>query len=225
MGSTVTFCYCRTLTANDTFSHRTKLRTAQYGELKLYLSEQACVPGATADPSSSFPYVDALVNYYLVLLRSELNDHNGDQGESVASMQGLALVFAELWTESSLLSLSIDALKSHPLSAAADSNGRARLLDEARMQAITSSVRTTNTIAPDRQFTYEFGRLVSSAVVKAFAELEASIKTGDLSITKHHGALLGDLLDDMLDLVQYPYEDHVGSEHSLPDSHPHALRR
>ena len=223
MGSTVTFCYCRTLTANDTFSHRTKLRTAQYGELKLYLSERACVPGSTTDPSGAFPYVDALVNYYLVLLRSELLDHNNDQAESVASMQGLALVFAELWTESSLLSLSIDILKMHPLSATVRHIGRVRLLDEGKMQTIASSMGTTSAISADRQFTYDFGKLVSAAVVKAFSELDASIKLGDLSITKHHGALLGDLLVDMLDLVQYPYEDHVGSEQTLPASHPHAL--
>ncbi|MCP9760108.1 hypothetical protein EGI20_12405 [Aquitalea sp. S1-19] len=223
MGSSVTFCYCKRIVEFMPFGKTLEKRTALYGITKEYLEEPGCVAGVAANVQGVNAYADALGLYYLALLRSELAEHGGNDVESLSSMKGLSIVFAEMWAEASRALESNSEVASFDLSLMPLKVARQPALDVLRIQAVCSRIDATHRIPAERQFAYDYGSVLAKAYSKSLVELQTCAPRTDKAIIKHHCALLGDLLDEMLDLVQNPYEGNPGSEHALPTSHPHAI--
>lgn len=223
MGSSATFCYCKAFVEYMPFGKTLEKRTALYGITKEYLAEPGCVAGVPANVQGVNAYADALGQYYLALLKSELADHGGDDVESLSSMKGLSIVFAEMWAEASRALESNREVASFDLSLLPLVSPRQQSLDVNRIQSVCSRIDASREIPAERLFSYEYGGLLTKAFSKALVELQTCAPAEDRAIIKHHCALLGDILDEMLDLVQNPYVGNPESEHSLPTSHPHAI--
>lgn len=223
MGSSVTFCYCKRIVEFMPFGKTLEKRTDLYGITKEYLEEPGCVAGVAAKVQGVNAYADALGSCYLALLKSELAEHGGSDVESLSSMKGLSIVFAEMWAEASRALEGNSEVASCDLSLMPLAVAREPALDVSKIQAVCSRIDAAHRIRADRQFSYDYGGVLAKAYSKALVELQTCAPGTDKSIIKHHCALLGDLLDEMLDLVQNPYEGNLGSEHALPASHPHAI--
>lgn len=223
MGSSVTFCYCKRIVEFMPFGKTLEKRTALYGITKEYLQESGCVAGVKANVQGINVYADALGSYYLALLKSELAEHGGNEVESLSSMKGLSIVFAEMWAEASRALEANTEVASFDLSLMPLAVARQPALDASKIQTVCARIDATHRIPAELQFAYEYGSVLASAYSKALVELQTCAAGTDKAIIKHHCALLGDLLDEMLDLVQNPYEGNLGSEHALPAAHPHAI--
>jgi|GEM_PF-5891557 len=223
MGHTATICRIIRPPFVNRFSEISKKRTALYGVLKKYLEEDACVEGTPKTIAGINPYADMLGQYFLAILHSELSAHRGDGIESLASMKAMSIVFSEMWAEASeFLEVNKDLAKFDvaliPLGAS-----RQRRLDVTRLEKVIEKLNGQRTIAVEHQFTFDFGNMLVKSYSKGLVELNLSAKGDDISIIKHHASLLGDLLDEMLDLVQYLQDDNPLSEQALSLNHPHHI--
>lgn len=226
MGHTVTFCRMRrpnlagNLTRDALRRHRQELTEI----LKTYLESPLCVNGVMTQIEGTNPYADALARYYMTFLTSEIVGHGGDKLESIASMAGLGLVFSEMWAQASDVLYGNSEIKNHLLLTGKISIRQREPLFEIDRLAANADVDTLPAdipagLAPE----YRLGFFLSRAYCKALVELQYCSIDEDCAMIKHHASLLGDLMDEMLDLVQYLSPDNRESEYALPSSHPHSL--
>lgn len=223
MGHTALFCAGRNVRPDPDFSKVLKRRTALYGVLKTYLQEDACVKGTPTTIAGVNPYSDVLGQFYLALIKSELSSHGGEEIESLVSMQAMSLVFSELWAEPSELLKDNKHLAKLDIGLIPLGESRQRRLDVSRLAIVIDKMNSQRSISTEHQFTYDYGDLLIKSYSKALVELKTCATGDDISIIKHHASLLGDLLDEMLDLVQYLHEDNPLTEQALPLNHPHHI--
>ncbi len=224
MGHTRTFCpICRKIPEFRSFGKILEKRTTLYGITKTYLQEDGCVEGTPTKIVGINPYSDMLGQYYLALLKSELSSHGGDEIESLASMKGMSLIFSEMWAEASEALEGNKHIDNFDLALIALGEPRQRRLDISRLDTVISKMNSQRSISDEDQFTYDYGDLLVNSYSKALVELQLCAKGDDISIIKHHCSLLGDLLDEMLDLVQYLKVDNPPTEEALPLNHPHHI--
>jgi hypothetical protein len=224
MGHTVTLCRRRIPDINSIrFGEILKKRMALYGVAKTYLQEDGCVKGTPAIITGINPYCDMLGQYFLALLKSELSSHGGDEIESLASMKAMSLVFSEMWAEASELLEGNKHLAKFDVAFIPLGESRQRRLDVSRLEIIIDKINSQRSISDENQFTYDYGDLIVKSFSKALVELKLCAMDDDISIIKHHASLLGDLLDEMLDLVQYLQDDNPPTELALPVNHPHYI--
>jgi hypothetical protein len=88
---------------------------------------------------------------------------------------------------------------------------------------ISKNVSDSSPIPEKYAKIYKYGELLAKAYCKAIVELEICALSEDKSIINHHASLAGDLLDEMLELVEHFDPENVQSEFKLPVSHPHWL--
>lgn len=223
MGHTVTFCRVKKIPEFISFEEILKKRIALYGSAKMYIQEDGCVEGTPTTIEGINPYSDMLGQYYLAILKSELSSHGGDEIESLASMKAMSLVFSEMWAEASELLEDNKHLAKFDVALIPLGEFRQRRLDLTRLQLVIDKMNSQRTISAEHKFSYDYGDLLVKSYCKALVELKLCAMGDDITIIKHHASLLGDLLDEMLDLVQYLQADNPLTEQKLPLNHPHHI--
>ena len=223
MGHTVTFCRVKPDPNFIRFGEILRKRTDLYGVAKIYLQEDGCVEGTPTTIAGINPYSDMIGQYYLALLKSELSSYGGEEIESLAAMKAMSLVFSEMWAEASELLEGNKHLAKFDVALIPLGESRQRRLDVSRLEIVIDKMNSQRNISAEHQFTYDYGDLLVKSYSKALVELKLCAMGDDISIIKHHASLLGDLLDEMLDLVQYLQGDNPLTEQALPLNHPHHI--
>lgn len=221
MGSTVTFCRRTIDSAYVPFEILADKRSTLAAKIDTYLSEPSCV--AEARDKEPDAYAEALGLYYKTLLKSELAEHGGDEIESLSSMKGLSIVISEMWAEASATLENCNAISEFDLAHIPLAAPRTRVLDESSIKNIFARIDPMRVVPADRVEAYNYGCQLAAAYAKALCELSVCARTGEIPSIKHHCGLLGDILFEMNELVQFPYKDNPVSEEFLLDSHPHAI--
>jgi hypothetical protein len=98
MGHTVTFCCRSRKLCFVNYEKIEEKRNHLMSVLENYLNENACVPEAPQCADEVNPEVDALAQYYITMLRSEITGHRGSKIESLASMCAISAIFGQMWS-------------------------------------------------------------------------------------------------------------------------------
>lgn len=224
MGHTVSFCRQFRGKGFVSFDELQRKRKELTGILSQYLEAKPCVAGSPEVVEGINVYADSLAQHYVTLLKSEITGHGGDKTESLASMAALGIVFSEMWGEANAALNQNQEILNHPFMVGYKQTlERNRLLDISSIQALAANEVQCAKIPAEHIETYNYGSLLARGYCKALTELQSCASGNDKAIIKHHASLVGDLMDEMLDLVQYLSPDNIESEFSLPPSHPHWL--
>lgn len=224
MGHTATFCRQFRGKGFVNFDVLQRKRKELTGILGHYLEAKPCVAGSPEVVEGINPYADSLAQHYVTLLRSEITGHGGNKTESLASMAALSIVFSEMWSEASAALNQNQEILKHPFMVGYKQTlTKNRLLDISSIQALASSEEQRAKIPEEHLETYNYGSILARGYCKALTELQSCASGNDQAIIKHHASLIRDLMDEMLDLVQYLSPKNIESEFSLPPSHPHWL--
>jgi hypothetical protein len=212
MGHTVTICRQFRGKGFVNFDELQQKRKELTEILIHYLEEKPCIAGSPEVFEGVNSYADSLAQHYVTLLKSEITGHRGDKAESLASMAALGMVFSEMWGEAYAALNKNQEIISHPFMVGyKQTSERNRLLDISLIQAVSAIEAQRTKI------------LLARSYCKALTELQSCASGNEKSIIKHHTSLVGDLMDEMLNLVQYLSQNNIESEFSLPPSHPHWL--
>lgn len=225
MGHTKTICCTVKRDRPQAWESVRRERIALKESLEKYLAEDACVKHVPRVTRGLDSHVDTLADGYVALIHEEVVGHK-DRVASVRSMRAFALVFAEMWRlPASQMSSLYDRTDEFSIeNPSAKSASLVRLDSLARLstkheKAVVSSPEQAEALAVAKVF--------ADAYIKASAEFHAALQGDNLFVVKHHGTLLGDLLEQMLQLSLRPTPRSVYdfTEFDLPDDHPQALRR
>lgn len=224
MGHTVTICRQFRGKGFVNFDELQQKRKELTEILIHYLEEKPCIAGSPEVFEGVNSYADSLAQHYVTLLKSEITGHGGDKAESLASMAALGMVFSEMWGEAYAALNKNQEIINHPFMAGyKQTSERNRILDISLIQALAAIEAQRTKIPMQHVETYNYGSLLARSYCKALTELQSCALGNDKSIIKHHTSLVGDLMEEMLNLVQYLSQNNIESEFSLPASHPHWL--
>lgn len=215
MGYTKTIRQCqrpRGMDLDQLIAHRAQLRES----LQEYLANDACVEGAPASAEGLDKYADLLVEAFTGIVALELGGHESHE-DSYQTMASFAAVFAELWRIPAMAGPS----RLRPLVTDVPVSATEFVMTEA-VQRLVDRANAVKVTDADHEEALTLASLLAKSYLKALAELREALKGNDLFVIKHHGSLVGDLLDEMLELVQYPDpRDEQLTEYDLPQDHPH----
>ncbi|NKL25417.1 hypothetical protein GFL92_01100 [Rhizobium leguminosarum bv. viciae] len=173
------------------------------------------IDGVPSDIEEAHPDVAMLAEAYVSFVKGELAHHDGNAEHALWTGLAFGPLFAQMWASASSLRLkeldvpvSFDAFRGSN-----DQAERAKwLVDYARQ---LPEYKIVDWIAVE---TLQTAEILARAYVKCFAELAVVCEQSDIPTIRHHSALLGELLADMLNLVT------MGGERTdlrLPDTHLH----
>lgn len=215
-----------TVRTNDSFDHwwdaegrkriillRRSIRTST----KRYVDDIPYIEGAPSDPETAYPLPFKLAKIYVGLVKGELAHHD-DQPED-ALWTGLLFgpCFQLLW--SCATALPVRGLK------IPDNIKAYRGEDLTAIKSQISWMLDFVSALPDYTIedwiaieTLETAEILARAYAKAYVELAVSCDEVDPIVIRHHAAMLGEIIADMLNLVMQSGER---TDLRLPDTHLH----
>lgn len=189
--------------------------------MQRYLSEPACVDGAPQMARLGGRYVDDLSQAIVSIIKEEVFNHRSGDRHNIASMSSFASIYTEMWRIAA--SYNPEFLKDQPdrvfLKVIPDNE----LIDRDALSRMNERWSQRLGDSDDEKEFIELVQMTSDGYLKALAELEISLDEPDPPIIKHHGALLGDILQELIALhaLLLPLHDQSPTEDDLPESHPH----
>lgn len=175
-----------------------KHRETLTANLQRYLNTDACVQGAPASGAGLDEYRDEVARTYASAIRLEA-DSIASPSTTYGSTISFAVVYSELWRLAT--ELSADHPKTTPFEL------RPKVVVRAGDRISTEALKAFN--AGATQFAEsnaaalelaKLARLLSDAYLKAYAECSVAAKRMDPTEIRHHLLILGDVLQEMLEL-------------------------
>lgn len=182
-----------------------------------YVKQVPFIDGASEGLLSEHPAIPMLAEAYRGLVKGELAHHSGDPAHAMWTGVLFGPLFAQIWETASALKLkSLQPPAGVRAFAGGDPKKQAEeaqwLLDFIKS---LPDYKIEDWIA---QETYDTADILSQAYVKAFIELAASTDATDRIVIRHHAAVLGEIISDMLNLVMQGGER---TDLRLPPDHLH----
>jgi hypothetical protein len=204
MGLSYTVCYCRDGSkCKGRASEKDKFNEAHWGEvrenLKRYLNEPICVPGATGQEPAPEEVESAVTDYMQAIAESRSHHFSGDYAmwhrRRVTTAQALAR---------------LSELPSELLSGQGESNQASSAADPQVSVDIDEVTRLV----------MEMADLLADSYRRAAIELVSSVQSKQDIHIFHHFGLLTDIVAEMHALA-IQATAHISTENMLPNDHPH----
>lgn len=195
MGRSATLCGGKPPPLWSSISEHRERLTAN---LQNYLKADACVHGAPASGKGLDDYRDEVARAYASAIRLEIGAVNS-RSVIYGTTVSFAIVYAELWN------LATELSADHPKTTPQELRSEIAHLANRRISAI--ALKEFNEPVPkadesnaDELKLLSLAALLSEAYLKAYAECSAAGKRMDAAEIRHHLFILGDVLQEMLEL-------------------------
>lgn len=168
--------------------------------LTVYLQSEPCVDGARIDARDHGSYLDHLTRSYVTIIQKEFLSLKG-RDEGYGTTISFSVIYTELWRQATLISANHPTTTTNEirwLSNAGNVASEAISIDA--LETLNSSQQNATLESKENEFLLDIAQLLSSAYVKAHEECRIAATRQNPVEIRHHMALLGDILQEMLDL-------------------------